>query len=229
MQVTHSVSQETGIIQKRIGTLIIAVGIGLFIYSIVSALILYPGYTRLGEGYWDTVDRTGIFLAYLWALSFPIATILFMAGLLLRANVKTVRIITFIVSCFFALFVIINIQSSVSSPIFGIGGILIELIFILTIWNWGKERATLERNLKNIVDLRMVGYMFFALSAWFMCGLGATIAFATNPNTVQLFANSPETQANAVSILYKIITCLVLGWFFIFLSQWKSARLTKEQ
>ena len=229
MQETHSVSQETGVIQKRVGAAIIVVGIGFFIYSIVSAYILYPGYIRLGEGYWDTVDRTGIFLAYLWALSFPIATILLVAGFLLRVKVKTIRIITFIVSCFFALFVIINIQPSASSPIFGISGILIELIFILTIWNWGKERATLERNLKHIVDLRMVGYMFFALSAWFMCGLGATIAFATNPNTVHLFANSPETQANAVSILYKIITCLVLGWFFIFLSQWKSARLTKEQ
>ncbi len=183
---------------------------------------------KLGEDYWDTVGTTGIFFGYFWALSFPIASILLVSGILFRANTKTSRIIIFMVSCLVALFIIINVEPSTSSQFFGIGGMLIQLFFILTIWNWGKNRKNIEKDVRIIADLRIIGYMFFALTAWFMCGLGATIAFATNPETTTLFTNSQETQANAVSILYKVMICFILGWFFIFLSQWKAARGIKK-
>lgn len=219
----HSPAQGTRVRRKTIGTIIIGFGIGLFAYSIISAYLLIPEYMKLGEDYWDTVGRTGIFTGYLWALSFPIASIFLVCGVLFRANIRSIRVIIFMISCFVVLFVIINVGVSNSSPFFGVGGILIELFFLLTIWNWAKKRADLRGEAKITCDLRIIGYMFFALTAWFMCGLGATIAFATNPETMTLFTNSPETQANAVSILYKVMICFVFGWFFVFLSDLKTA------
>lgn len=228
MNRNHSLAIETGIRQRRLGTIIFLFGIGLFLYSIFSAYLLIPEYMKLGESYWDTVGRTGVFFGYLWALSFPIGSIILVSGVLFRANTKLTPIIIFIASCLVVLFIIISVESSTSSRFFGIGGILIQIFFILTIWTWGKKRATIEKGARITGDLRMLGYMFFALTAWFMCGLGATISFATNPETITLFSNSQETQANAISILYKVMICFILGWLFIFLSQWKAAREIKE-
>ncbi|MFC1820659.1 hypothetical protein ACFLZG_06200, partial [Thermodesulfobacteriota bacterium] len=78
----HSLAIETRVKHKRLGTIIFLIGIGFFIFSVISAYLLIPEYMKLGEGYWDTVGTTGIFFGYLWALSFPIASILVVSGVL---------------------------------------------------------------------------------------------------------------------------------------------------
>ena len=108
----HSPAIETGMKQNKFGMIIFMFGIGFSVFSVISAYLLIPDYMKLGEDYWDTVGTAGIFFGYLWALSFPIASILLVSGILFRANTKTSRIIIFMVSCLVALFIILNVESS---------------------------------------------------------------------------------------------------------------------
>ena len=208
--------------RKIIGAVSLGIGIGLFIFSIISAWIVTPEFMQLGEDYWPTVGIPGKIFGYFWALSFPIGSILIFLGVLTRINVESKRILIYLVSILVSIFIIINIDINRSSLFFGVGGILIEIFLIMILWYWGKNRVYLEKEEKTIGDLRIIGYLFLALATWFMCGLGAMIMFATNAETITLFVTSTETQVNMISIQYKIMICLIIGWFFISFSYLKS-------
>ena len=208
--------------RKIVGIVSFGIGIGLFIFSIISAWILMPEFMKLGEDYWPTVGTPGKIFGYFWALSFPIGSILTFLGILTRINVESKRILIYLVSILVSIFIILNVDVYSSSIFFGIGGILIEIFFMMIIWYWGKNRVFLEKEAKNIGDLRIIGFIFLALATWFACGLGSMVMFATDPATIALFVTSTETQINMISIQYKIMICLIVGWFFVSLSYLKS-------
>ena len=55
-----------------------------------------------------------------------------------------------------------------SPPLFGIGGTLILLSFMGILWLWAKERMALEGSFTAAADLRLVGYVFMLMAAWFI-------------------------------------------------------------
>lgn len=59
---------------------------------------------------------------------------------------------------------------------FGIGGTLILLFFIGILWFWAKERMALKEASTAAADLKLVGYVFMLIAAWFICGI-ASIPF----------------------------------------------------
>jgi hypothetical protein len=63
--------------------------------------------------------------------------------------------------------------NSYSAPVFGIGGTLISLSFIGILWLLAKERMALEGSSTTAVDLKLVGYVFMSMAAWFLCGKAA--------------------------------------------------------
>ncbi|MFC1962949.1 hypothetical protein ACFLWB_03015, partial [Chloroflexota bacterium] len=96
-------------------------------------------------------------------------------------------------------------------PLFGIGGTLIILLFIGILWLWAKERMALKGSSTTAADLRLVGYVFMLIGAWFVCGIAGTP-----------FLKALEGQAPSSPI--HVIIFLVLGWFFLFLSHYKSRK-----
>ena len=79
---------------------------------------------------------------------------------------------------------------------------------------WTKKRDALEDNAKVIADLQLVGYVFFIIAMWFLCGaLGR-----------QFF---PALSSIKPSSPVQIIVYLTLGWFFIFLSHFKEVKILK--
>jgi hypothetical protein len=215
-------------IKKVLGKTSITLGVGLFIFSIISAWILTADFMKLGEDYWDTVGTSGKIFGYIWAFSFPLGSILFFLGVLALNNIENKRILIFLVSIISSLLSIINIEISRSSIFFGIGGILIEIFLIIILWCHGRKRMTLNDEEKKIEDLRIIGYLFLALASWFMCGLGTMVIFASKSATIDLYIDSTTTQTNMISIQYRIMICLIIGWFLISISHLKLQRLIKE-
>ena len=55
-----------------------------------------------------------------------------------------------------------------SAPVFGIGGILILSSFIGILWLLAQERMALKGSSTTAVDLKLVGYVFMLMAAWFI-------------------------------------------------------------
>ncbi len=94
-------------------------------------------------------------------------------------------------------------------PLFGIGGTLILLLFMGTLWLWTKERKALKGPSATAADFKLVGYVFMLIAAWFVCGIAGTP-----------FLKAFEGQAPSSPI--HVLIFLVLGWLFLFLSHYKA-------
>ncbi len=113
-----------------------------------------------------------------------------------------------------------NALGKVVSPIFGIGGILIEIFLVLTLWYWAKQRVRTSGRKRLALDLRMAGYGMFATAAWFVCGMLAMPGFGLDPAT-QLEIG--DTTFN-MGVAYGLIGYLALGWALSFAGQYISAQ-----
>ena len=98
------------------------------------------------------------------------------------------------------------------SGLFGFFGAAILVVFIALIWDWAKRRKGLEGKMQSAADLRLVGYVFFIIATWFICGaFGAQFSESLS----QFIPRSPVN----------IILNLFLGWLFLFLAQRKLSQL----
>jgi hypothetical protein len=146
----------------------------------------------------------------LWAFGVPLAALVACIGVLLYSGSKG----STIWKCGIGIFAgfIIGMVSGLlghTPPLFGIGGTLILLFFIGILWLWAKERMALKDAATTAADLKLVGYVFMLIAAWFICGI-ASIPF------LKALENEPPATPLHVMIF------LVLGWLFLFLGHYKS-------
>ncbi len=200
--------------------------VALMIYALSIHWWLVPSYKELGpEGYFNQYGLAGIVGLFGLMASVPVAVILGVVGVAVVARVEWKRIAAFVVAGLIVLIVPepeLGAYPVESVPsIFGLGGALIELFLLLTIWFWAKERVQLGGRAGLAADLRMVGYVFLAFGTWFMCSMGAVGAFGLYPEKMLEFG----TQEIAVDLMYRILTCMVLGWGLTFAGQRVAARV----
>lgn len=146
----------------------------------------------------------------LWGYGVPLAALVAGIGVLLYSGAKGSTIWKCGIGIFLG--IVIGLASGFLShipPLFGIGGTLILLFFIGILWLWAKERAALKDAPTAAADLKLVGYVFMLIAAWFVCGI-ASIPF--------LKALENETPATPLHVM----VLLVLGWLFLFLGHYKS-------
>jgi hypothetical protein len=105
--------------------------------------------------------------------------------------------------------------------LFGIGGGLITLFFIGSTWQWAKTRPTLTAAAKIGSDLRMVGFIFFVLAAWDLCGIFGMANYVLRPELAEKFSVPISSTINSAS---GVMVLLVLGWGFSYFGQLISRR-----
>lgn len=94
-------------------------------------------------------------------------------------------------------------------PLFGIGGTIILLSFMGILWLWAKERKALKGSSTAGADLKLVGYVFMLMAAWYTCGV------AYSP-FMKAFEGLPTPSPIHLMIM------LALGWVFLFLGYYRS-------
>jgi len=150
----------------------------------------------------------------IWGLlGVPLAAIVAIIGILLYSGAKGSTVWKFGIGIIF-LGIIIAMAVGFLGHIpllFGIGGTLILLFFIGILWLWAKERKDLKDASATAADLKLVGYVFMLIAAWFICGIAS-----------QPFLKALEGEATTTPILVMIF--LVLGWLFLFLGHRKSLK-----
>jgi hypothetical protein len=149
---------------------------------------------------------------FLWAFGVPLAAIVAAVGILLYVGAKIFKALSYGIGIFLAVFIGLTAGSlGHIRPIFGIGGTLILLSFTGILWIWSKERLAIKEGPTTATDLKMVGYVFMLIAAWFICGM------ASQPYLKALDEVSLSSPIH-------VMIFLVLGWIFLFLGHHKSRK-----
>ena len=150
-------------------------------------------------------------LMMLWGvLGVPLGALVAGIGILLYSGARGATVWKFGIGV--ALAVIIGMAMQILGhfpPLFGVGGTLILLFFIGILWLWAKERMALKGSSTTAADLKLVGYVFMLIAAWYVCGI------ASQPFLKALEGVAPGSPVH-------VIVFLVLGWLFLFLGHYKS-------
>ncbi len=205
MKTNTSTSQKIGWVIFTIGALYMF-GLG-WLYS----WWVVPAANQFGS------DAYSGLLGFLWQLSVPLGAFIVAIGAALTARVE--RHVNWLLILLFVLFTAWKMSSSSSQMIpalFGIGGGLITLFFIGSTWQWARTRPTLIGAGKTGSDLRMVGYLFFVVAAWYLCGVFGIANFVLRPELADKFS---VPVGSTINLAYTVMVLLVLGWGFTFFGQ----------
>ena len=159
-------------------------------------------------------------LGFVWALSVPLGAFIVAIGAALIAQVerRTIGLLILVV-ILFTFWRIAGTTTQMVPALFGIGGGLITLFFLGSALHWAQIRPTLSRPEKTGSDLRMLGFVFFVVAAWDLCGIFGMSNFVLRPELAEKFAVPIGSTINAAS---GVLVLLVLGWGFTYFGQLKS-------
>ena len=152
-------------------------------------------------------------LIMLWGLGgVPLGVMVAGIGILIKIQGKTSTVLFFSIGILvaLALMMVFGYLEHIRA-LFGIGGSIILLCFIGTLWFWAKKRAGLSGDAAKGADLNLVGYVFLLISAWFTCGV------ASQPFLKAFEGETPGTPVH-------LIFFFVLGWLFLFLGNYYSGK-----
>ena len=151
-------------------------------------------------------------LMMLWVFGVPLGALVAGTGLLLYSGARGSTVWKFGIGILLVLIVGMQLgRLGHFPPLFGIGGTLILLFFIGILWLWAKERIALKGSSTTAADLKLVGYVFMLIGAWFVCGI------ASQPFLKALEGVAPSSPVH-------VLIFLVLGWLFLFLGHYKSRK-----
>ncbi len=156
-------------------------------------------------------------LGNIWAWSVPLGAFIVAIGAALTAKAER-RILGLLVLLLlpFIAWRFIGTTNQMTPILFGVGGGLITLFFLGSVWRWAKTRPTLPKAGRFGSDLRLVGLIFFVVSAWDLCGIFGIANFVFRPELAGRFSVQTSSTINSAS---GVMVLLVLGWAFTFLGQ----------
>jgi hypothetical protein len=161
-------------------------------------------------------------LGFIWALSIPLGAFIVAIGAALIARVeRRIFWLLILLVVLFTAWRIIGTTRQIIPALFGIGGGLITLFFLGMTWQWARNRPTLTGAGKTGSNLHMIGFIFYVVSAWDLCGIFGIANYVLRPELADKFSvpiGSTIDSASGVMVL------LVLGWGFTFFGQLMSRR-----
>ena len=182
---------------------------GISASSVMNSLTM----TELNQTIW-AIDGP-VFLLY--SLSPILGALVAGVGVLLYVGAKGSTVWIFGIGIVLAVVLAVMItEMGYFPPLFGIGGSLILLSFFGILWLWAKERMALKVSSTAAADLKLFGYVFMLIAAWFTCGIGS------QPFLKAFEGDGPVNPMN-------VMIFLVLGWLFLFLSQTLSRVQTAQR
>jgi len=161
-------------------------------------------------------------LGFIWSLSVPLGAFIVAIGAALSAGVERrvfwLLILLLVLSIAWGM---AGTSNQMIPPLFGVGGGLITLFFLGSVWQWARTRPNLTGTAKTGSDLRMVGFIFFVTAAWNLCGVFGIGNFVLRPELANKFSVPIGSTINTAST---VMILLVLGWGFTFFGQLVSRR-----
>ena len=210
MKTNSSTSQKIGLVIFTFGAIYMFGSGWLYSWKVV------PTINQFG---WNALPG---WLGFIWGLSVPLGAFIVAIGAALSAGVeRRVFWLLILLLLLFTAWQIVGTTRHLIPTLFGIGGGLITLFFLGSTWSWARTRPLLTGLAKTGSDLRMVGFIFFVVTAWNLCGIFGIGNFVLRPDLAAKFSvpiSSTINSASGVNIL------LVLGMGFNYFGQLLSHR-----
>lgn len=208
--------------RKTIGKILIILGILFIINTIFGRYLVLPGYLLYLEKGKDVITPSiwGIIKYVIWGYSFKLGVFFTLLGTLLYTPMMFRRFGLLTIGGIIYLLLAFAPIPGPYSMFFGIGGGVITVLFLLMIYWWLANRKKMKATTITFEDYRMIGYFFFAMATYNLCGLMGVSAFALQPEKMIQYG----LQARAASYASHVLIELVLGWLFIFISYYKAQK-----
>lgn len=206
---------ELKIHKKIIGAIILITGIILMIISVVTGKLLVPVIKEIGLiQYLSENGPKATYIFTLFSAGFPIGSGISIVGAAILSDANRKRIWWYawlLILAALIISLIPRIFGGDHSPgYFGIGGILIILLFLSFSWFWSRNRHKLDTKSQIAADLKMAGYFFFLLAGWELCGLGGIPFLVLYPEKLLEFNTLPF----AVAQTKLIMALFIIAWIF---------------
>ena len=164
-----------------------------------------------------TIWAEGGPLYVLWAMSVTLGSIL--AGIGAFVYVKTRAAFSWLTALgvLAAVFLMVMVWTRVYIPVlFGIGGVVTLLSFLAVVWVWMKRYTGVDIETKIAGSFKLVGYIFWVNTSWFLCG-----------ETAKMHLKAFE--GSSIPSPIEIMVFLVLGWLFVLYGDYREMRLQKKR
>ena len=206
--------------RKSVATTLTAIGVPLLVYGVIAFAIQIQGFQQIGPEYWDTLSSLQrVLIKIIGALAIPLGSLFLVGGFLHRdgANAGTITLI--ITGGVLALFALVRLPlPTTSTPFFGMGGTLLLVFFVLTLWDWAKQRRQTNHDQRAALDLHLAGLMFYLLAAFLTCNVGIMSTISGYPDQA-IYARN---QGYVVQTLYRIMIAFFLGSLLTYIGQRKA-------
>lgn len=197
---------------QKIGLLVFTLG-GMFMFGLgwLYSWWVVPLANQIGSAAYSGL------MGFLWQLSVPVGAFIVAIGAALTARTER-RVIWMLILLLVLLIAwkIVYTSGEMVPALFGVGGGLIASFFIGATWQWARNRPTLTKAGRTGSDLRMIGYIFFVVAAWFLCGIFGIANYVLRPELADRFSVPVGSTINLASY---VMILLVLGWGFTFFGQ----------
>lgn len=202
------------------GFLFLVLGCSFLLYALLGNYIALPGYLRFLErgrvsasgNSFDMDVFIGAFKTVLWLFSFQLGVIfLCMAGFL-KSGISRKGLIGFWIGAGLWLgFAGITELPRQGPAFFVIFGSTILLLVGLLIDNWAKVRSKVLDSDRRSLDLRMLGYVFFGLAAWDVCGFGS-MGLMLDPDKAAAYGTGPLLVTQSSKVMIEFVLGFVFSW-----------------
>lgn len=203
-------------IERKKVDILMVLGALLLLYAFLGNYLALPGYLRfLARGRtsasgasFDPSVLIGALKTILWMFSFQLGIYLCLLGIIMRVapNRKTVGIVAAAGACWLGFSGIPKIPGPYVA-FFAVAGFIVLALIATVLFAWYRQER--ESGFSAASVYKLIGYVFFALMSWDVCGLGTT------GRILHLdMALRSGTQGLLVTQTSKIMVEAALAWGF---------------
>lgn len=217
--------------KKKINILII-LGTLFLIYAFLGNYVALPGYLRYLErgrtsvsgAQFDINVIIGAIKTILWMFSFQLGIYFTLLGILKLLSVKKSIFLSSVVGGL--IWLMIAGIPKLPGPyrlFFAISGFIVLILIISVLFYWYKNQK-IANELFNISSYyKLIGYVFFALASWDICGLGTTGRILYIDTAVKA-----GTQGLIITQTTKIMFEFLFAWMFSFIGYYLENKKISE-
>jgi len=199
-------------IQDRFGKSLFILGALIMILAVGLGMNIDDTASTMGIETMKKTDSGMLVLLMVFAFGFPLGVVLLAVGAVMIGGKLFSRYINLLIGAGLLLSMVVLVPMlftrEMSATYFGIGGVSILCLIVITAWFWSHYRLNLIERDRDILDIKGIGYLCFALAAWNLCGFAGLPSFALYPEKMLEFGARPF----AIGQLKAIMAYLVLGW-----------------
>ena len=210
--------------KSKIGSILVVLGICFIIFYLIVRIFFIKDISNvLAQAQVYNLENQSnsnvsgyLFTYVIWSYSFKLGAFLVLIGGAIISRMKSIRIWFFSIGGILYLS-LCYLPIGYYPLFFGIQGTLSIIFFLFIIWYWVKKRSKLEKADKHASDFRIIGYYFFIVATWNLCGIFGVATYALKPE--EMIKHGLQTKA--IMLASHVMTEFIIGWFFIFLSMYK--------